>query len=201
MSIFDDDILEQDNVMSLFQKNELFAKELLQNSDVNCIVAEEKEDILAKKLSQTWKTSTNNKKTFAQQIFEIINRFLNLGEQGKHKSRDIYSIDCRTLHKGDAYGWLSKLAEIVKTNANPIIIIENVTQIPDASPVHDAPTYVANLLLRSWKNEQIYAGDIHIDRRNVTVILTCPPQDADILGRECGLCSYNWIGDFETYLK
>ena len=44
-------------------------------------------------------------------------------------------------------------------------------------------------------------GDFHIDRRKFSVILTCLPEDADILQRECGLCSYSWIGDFDEYIE
>ena len=118
-------------------------------------------------------------------------------ELQKHQSRPILSIDCRTLRKGDAYGFLSKLAN---ANKNPIVIIENVTQIPNGNPaIYDDPNYVSNILLRSWKNDDIYVGDLHIDRREITVILTCPPEDAGILQWECGLCSYSWIGDFEKY--
>ena len=117
----------------------------------------------------------------------------------EHQSRNIYSIDCRTLRKGDAYGWLSGIAN---ASIDPIVIIENVTQIPDGDrAIYDDPNYVANLLLRSWKNDDIYVGDLHIDRRKFTVILTCQPEDADILQRECGLCSYSWIGDFDEYIE
>lgn len=117
----------------------------------------------------------------------------------EHQSRNIHPIDCRTLRKGDAYGWISKVSQ---ASEDPILVIEHVTEVPDGDPaIYDDPVYVTNLLLRSWKNEQIYAGDLHIDRSKYTIILACSPKDAHLLERECGLCSYAWKGDFETFLE
>lgn len=143
---------------------------------VNCFTVEGKENV-----------------SFVQRVKELIDGAFN-------PPRPIYSIDCRKLCKGDAYGWLSKVSE--DEGENPIVVIEYVTQIPDGDPtIYDDPNYVSNLLLRSWKNEDIFAGDLHMDRRKFTVILTCPTEDEDILQRECGLCSYSWKGDFEKYLE
>jgi hypothetical protein len=90
---------------------------------------------------------------------------------------------------------------IAEVEDGAIIVVENVTRVPSGNPnIYDDPTYVTNLLLRSWKNEVIYAGDVVIDRRKLTVILTCPPEDAEILERECGLCSYAWFRDFNKYM-
>jgi hypothetical protein len=57
------------------------------------------------------------------------------------------------------------------------------------------------MLLRSWKNEYIYAGDLEIDRRQFTLILACRDIDSQDFERECALCSYAWCGDFEAYLE
>ncbi|MBE6292647.1 MAG: hypothetical protein E7091_09600 [Bacteroidales bacterium] len=131
-----------------------------------------------------------------------IEQFLEKPKEPKmkeHRSREIYSIDCRYLCKGDAYGWISKVSQ---ASEDPILVIEHVTEVPDGDPaIYDDPVYVTNLLLRSWKNEQIYAGDLHIDRSKYTIILACSPKDAHLLERECGLCSYAWKGDFETFLE
>ena len=117
----------------------------------------------------------------------------------RHQSRDIFSIDCRTLRKGDAYGWLSAVS---KASKDSILVIEHLTEIPDGDrTIYDDPTYVTNLLLRSWKNEDIYAGDLQIDRRQFTVILACRDIDAQEFARECALCSYEWCGDFDSYLE
>ena len=117
----------------------------------------------------------------------------------EHQSREIHPIDCRTLRKGDAYGWLSAVS---KASKDPILVIEHLTEIPDGDrSIYDDPAYVTNLLLRSWKNEDIYAGDLEIDRRQFTVILACRDIDAQEFERECALCSYGWCGDFDSYLE
>ena len=117
----------------------------------------------------------------------------------EHQSRKIYPIDCRYLHKGDAYGWLSAVS---KASKDPILVIEHLTEIPDGDrSIYDDPAYVTNLLLRSWKNQYIYAGDLEIDRRQFTVILACRDIDSQEFARECALCSYGWCGDFEACLE
>lgn len=176
----------------------ILAKDLSCTFSAYGVIVEDKEDVLTKKISEAYNLNLNYKTSFAKRVGEKIMKAINpkLKEQ---QSRNIYSIDCRTLRKGDAYGWLLGIAN---ASIDPIVIIENVIQIPDGDrAIYDDPNYVANLLLRSWKNDDIYVGDLHIDRRKFTVILTCQPEDADILQRECGLCSYSWIGDFDEYIE
>ena len=196
MGIFDDDL--EKIIKDRYLKEAYYAIDLSCTLSF-CVIAENKEDVLMKKISEVWKHNLNYKKTsFAKRVENLIAKAIN-PKLKEHQSRNIYSIDCRTLRKGDAYGWLSGIAN---ASIDPIVIIENVTQIPDGDrSIYDDPNYVANLLLRSWKNDDIYVDDLHIDRRKFTVILTCPPEDIDILQRECGLCSYSWIGDFEEYIE
>lgn len=176
----------------------LLAKDLSCTFSAYGVIVEDNEDILREKISEAYSLNHNYTTSFAKRVGEKIMKAIN-PELKEHQSRNIYSIDCRTLRKGDAYGWLSGIAN---ASIDPIVIIENVTQIPDGDrAIYDDPNYVANLLLRSWKNDDIYVGDLHIDRRKFTVILTCQPEDADILQRECGLCSYSWIGDFDEYIE
>lgn len=185
MSLLDDEeVLLDDNIMLERMKIEtVLSKSLFRIGGVSAVIAEDKEYVLAKKQNEAWGFNLDTKIPLAQQMHEIIRKAVT-SELRQHQSRGIYSIDCRTLRKGDAYGWLSQVAE---ANDNPILIVENITQIPDGDhAIYDDPIYVSNLLLRSWKNEQIYVGDIHIDRNRLTMILTCPPQDADILQKECG---------------
>ena len=196
MSIFDDDLDKIIRDRNL--KEECYAKDLSCTFSAYGVIVEDKEDVLTKKISEAYNLNLNYKTSFAKRAEKIIMKAIN-PKLAEHQSRAIYSIDCRTLRKGDAYGWLSGVAN---ARIDPIVIIENVTQIPDGDrAIYDDPNYVANILLRSWKNDDIYFGDLHIDRRKFTVILTCPPEDADILQRECGLCSYSWIGDFDEYVK
>jgi len=176
----------------------LLAKDLSCTFSAYGVIVEDNEDILREKISEAYSLNHNYTTSFAKRVGKIIMEAIN-PKLKEHQSRNIYSIDCRTLRKGDAYGWLSGIAN---ASIDPIVIIENVTQIPDGNrAIYDDPNYVANLLLRSWKNDDIYFGDFHIDRRKFSVILTCLPEDADILQRECGLCSYSWIGDFDEYIE
>ncbi|MBO5815580.1 MAG: hypothetical protein J6R30_05645 [Bacteroidales bacterium] len=107
--------------------------------------------------------------------------------------------DCRGLKKGDALGWIRDFS---KEDKDAIIVIENVTQIPEGNPsLYDPKQYVENILVRSWKNEDVYIDDYHIDRRNLTVILTCPPEDEEKLRAICSMCSYAWVGDIEKMIE
>ena len=198
MSLLDDeDVLlrETDAVLtSIIKRDELFVKEILGKGAV--VALSTKGIWLLEKLNEAHHLKLET--SFTQQLKSAIQAIVNPDYQ-EQKTRPIYSIDCSKVCKGDAYGWLSKIAEV---EDGAIVVVENVTRVPNGnSNIYDDPNYVTNLLLRSWKNEQIYAGDIVIDRRKLSVILTCPPKDADILERECGLCSYGWIGDFDEYME
>ena len=69
----------------------------------------------------------------------------------RHIGRPVYTLDCRHLHKGDAIGWLEKVASLPKS-PKPILVIENITEVPEEDTNHDDPQYVRNLLMHSWKN-------------------------------------------------
>lgn len=115
-----------------------------------------------------------------------------------HKGRKVVSKDCRGLTKGDALGWIRDFS---KEDKDAIIVIENVTKIPEGDPSqYDPKQYVENILARSWKNDDIYIGDYHINRRNLTVILTCPPEDEEQLRAICSICSYAWVGDISELM-
>ena len=94
-------------------------------------------------------------------------------------NRSIYSIDCRTLRKNDAIGFLeilSKQSDLVR----PIVLIENITEIPDEDSVHDNPEYVKNVLIHSWKKPMndfynpISKNHFYIKPENFIVLLTAP---------------------------
>lgn len=177
---------------------EFLALGLFRRGQVSAVVYEDKEELLLKKLSEAWKLNLDYKTSLAQRLGGIIKNAVN-EKLKEYLSRKIYSIDCRTLRRGDAYGWLSAVS---KASKDPILVIENLTEVPDGDrSIYDDPTYVTNLLLRSWKNEDIYAGDLEIDRRQFTVILACRDIDAQEFERECALCSYGWCGDFDSYLE
>lgn len=94
-------------------------------------------------------------------------------------NRPIYSIDCKTLRKNDVIGFLeilSKQSDLVR----PIVLIENITEIPDEDGVHDNPEYVKNVLIHSWKNPMndfynpISQNHFYIKPENFIVLLTAP---------------------------
>ena len=116
-----------------------------------------------------------------------------------HKGRKVIAKDCRELKKGDALGWIR---DISKDDKDVIVVLENVTQIPEGDPaLYDPKQYVENILVRSWKNIDVYIDDYHIDRRNLTIILTCPPEDEEQLRAICSMCSYAWVGDIEKKIE
>ena len=138
-----------------------------------------------------------------EKVYDILKEKIEAGNE-EYKERTLLSVDCRTLCKGDAYGWLKAISEGMKncTLNKPILVIENVDQIPDGDRnIYDDPQYVENILVRSWKNELINIGDFYLDRREISVIVTCSPDNQTRLGNACRECSFPWCGDFEEWLK
>ena len=68
-----------------------------------------------------------------------------------HQNRPIYSLDCAKLCKGDAQGWLDSI-EISPVSPRPVIVVENITDIPMEDAIHDNPLYVRNLLINTLKD-------------------------------------------------
>ena len=164
-----------------------------------CFVAEEQVDILKKKISEAWNLSNIKWRTpFSERIERDV-----ISKHNEHKERTLLSVDCRTLCKGDAYGWLKAISEGMQNGSlnKPILVIENVDQIPDGDrSVYDDPQYIENILVRSWKNELINIGDFYLNRPEMSIILTCSPDNQTMLSNACRECSYNWGGEFEEWL-
>ena len=200
MSLLDDEdvLFERCNTEILVRNKmqEIYATSLFAKGSVVCVVADDEINLLTGRIADTLNINIDTKIHFAKKLQSIINHAFH-PELKKHSSRDIISLDCRELRKGDAYGWMSHLADVCN---DQIVAISNITEIPNGNPdIYDDPNYVANLLLRSWKNEIIHLGDKIINRKNLTIILTCPLEDQEILFKECGLCSYKWLGIFEEW--
>lgn len=120
----------------------------------------------------------------------------------RHKGREVVSLDCKGLKKGDAYGWMASLAKAVEKTPNMIVIIENLAEIP-SGPLCDDPQYVENLLGHSWKNDKIFFGEYCIDRSksNLSVILTATPEQKEFLGQRFRTDDYSWCEDFDVELE
>lgn len=197
MSLLDDEevLLRKEVIRPSIQEERLLSIGIFRKGAVKCFISNDYNNIYSK-IAKLHNLTNNPTTTFDNAICSILNKAI-WEELKQHASRNIASIDCRALRKGDAYGWLSALA---KAEDDLIVIINYVTQIPDGDRnIFDDPGYVANLLLNSWKNEDIYAGDVHINRKNMTILLTCPPEDADKLRHACRMNSYAWIGDLDEW--
>ena len=126
----------------------------------------------------------------------ITNRFK------KHIGRPINLLDCRSLCKWDAIGWLEKVSLLPK-NPKPILVIENITEIPDEDINHDDPQIVRNMLLHSWKNSKTEffnsksGHNFTIEPKDYTVFVTWTPENREkmkaIWRASDNLCP---IGDF-----
>ena len=126
----------------------------------------------------------------------------------KHAGRPVYVLDCKSLCKHDAIGWLEAVSNLPKS-PTPILIIENITEIPEEDDVHDNQTYVENLLVHSWKNEINYFTDnrSNQNRKQFTlkphdylVFLTWTPDSADKINNVWNKSdNLAWIGNFQNY--
>lgn len=203
MSLLDDeeDLINNDEPLNQYQFEMMLAKELFAKGDVICTIAEDETNYFVEKIAQAHNLNINATTDFATKLQSIIRNATN-PKLRNHSTREIVSLDCRGLKKGDTYGWMANLAKISKVHKDLIVVINYVTQIPnDPSNLYDNNEYVTNLLLRSWKNEHFSFGDYYLDRSDMTIILTCPSEDHKIFERECGLNSYIWIGVFDEWVE
>lgn len=126
----------------------------------------------------------------------------------QHTGRPVYVLDCKTLRKYDAIGWLEAVSKLPKSST-PILIIENITEIPEEDDVHDNQTYVENLLVHSWKNEINYFTDnrpgqnskqFTLKPHDYLVFLTWTPDCAEKVNRVWNASDgLAWIGNFQKY--
>lgn len=198
MSIMDvDDNIDVkiDRDVNSMQAFEQFMLMCVGRGTVKCVVAAPKTNSFLDILHELYGVP-HNEPSFATYLQKIL-------DSATHsllpfKNRKVLPIDCRGLKKGDALG---RIRDISKDDKDAIIVIENVTRIPEGEPaLYDPKQYVENILVRSWKNNDIYIDDYHIDRRNLTVILTCPPEDEEQLRSICSMCSYAWVGNISELM-
>lgn len=102
----------------------------------------------------------------------------------RHLGRPVYSLDCRLLRKGDAIGWLEAVSKLPKA-PKPILVVENITDIPEEDGNHDNPQYVRNLLMHSWKNPMndlfnaSSENSFKIIPVEYTIFITCTPENRE----------------------
>lgn len=163
---------------------------------VKCIIAASKRNCLLEKLKYIYRIKMH-KPMLASYIKEAIDQASFCLKS--HQGRRIVQLDCSDLRKGDALGWIRAIS---KEDNNAIIVIDNVTRIPEGDvALYDPKQFVENILVRSWKNNDIHIGDYHINRCNLTVILTSPPEDEEKLRLICSAYSYAWVGDIEKKIE
>lgn len=135
MSILDTDIIEKaNNSIDQIKREEEFWNFMLSGSGARGIEVE------------------NN---FIAEVLRAIDGFSKVSLDKnihRHIGRQVYEIDCGQLCKYDAIGWLKAISTLPLL-PKPILIVKNITDIPDEDINHDNPEYVRNLLLHSWKNQ------------------------------------------------
>ena len=103
-------------------------------------------------------------------------RIESLAPQG----RPIIRWDAKTFKKYDAVGSMYILSQ---RKDKPIVIIENIAEIPDGDRnIYDDPVLVENILLHSWKNDTIHLthpkhGPFQLKEWDYTVIFPVKPGD------------------------
>ena len=90
--------------------------------------------------------------------------------------------DVTSFCKNDAIGSMYRLSQ---RKDKPIVIIENITEIPIGDPaIYDDPVYVENILLHSWKNDIIQLthpqyGQFQMNSRDYSIIIPVMPGDVE----------------------
>ena len=98
------------------------------------------------------------------------------------QGRLIIRWDASRFRKGDTIGTMYALSKLPK-ESNPIIIFENIADIPDGDRnIYDDPVLVENILLHSWKNDTIYLthpqdDPFQLSKWDYTVIFPVKPGD------------------------
>ena len=149
MSILDpiDVQLERgDRMIAEMQRIEEDLSIILVPGFVHCVPYSSKSNQIHNKIAEVY-GFPKSETTFAQKLQTVLDK--SLFELKKHKGRRIISLDIRELKKGDAYGFLKSLSE---QKDDLILVLENVTRIPEGDPaIYDDKLYIDNLLIRSWR--------------------------------------------------
>ncbi len=164
MSLFDDDLVENNEVFYKMLKEQEFMASCL---SAGAIVVE-----------------CDDPKAFISRLEEMVSpKTLIIGTDveaemlRKQQGRPIVKWDARTFKRYDAKGSMHVLS---KRSDKPIVIIENITDIPEkTSDIYDDPVEIENTLLHSWKNDILRFnserfGSFQLNRMDYTVIFPVP---------------------------
>lgn len=207
MSILDSDSdirQNTDNSIKEQALTEFFYADLL-----GAHVSEVETDInpLWKKMTQTWQVDEGSTELVSK-LVELLAKKNPLNPMLKRElSRPVYTLDCRFLCKFDAIGWLETIAKLPKS-PKPILVIENITEIPEEDVVHDNPQYVRNLLMHSWKNpvKDFFNAksqkSFTIVPADYTVFITWSSQNREKMDAIRDPSNgFAWIGNLKEYYK
>lgn len=97
----------------------------------------------------------------------------------RQNGRTLVSLDCSLLRKDDVLGFLRLLSRL---SSNAVVVIKNITEIPQENSLNDDAVYVENLLLHSWHNDVNTLIDktgtpFTLLSKNYTVIILMPNKN------------------------
>ena len=158
----------------------LFDKDLIQNGEFFKKTMKEQEFIASCLSAGAIVVECDNPKVFIAKLEEMVAPNTEISGKDvsaemlrKQQGRPVIKWDVRTFKKYDAVGSMHALS---KRSDKPIIIIENIINIPEKiSDIFDDPLVVENTLLHSWKNDILRFdnekfGSFQLNRWDYTVI-------------------------------
>jgi len=166
----------------------LFDKDLIENEEQLKQTMVEEENIALLLGTGVCVVETNDTESFVASLLEKLSVDYAVLSNGpladrlkSQQGRPVYRWDAKTFKKYDAIGSMYQLSKLPK-EAKPIVIIENIADIPDGDRnIYDDPEHVENVLLHSWKNDTIhltYKGvPFQMNKGDYTVIFPVKPGD------------------------
>ena len=173
----------------------LFDKDLIENEEHFKQMIAEEENIALSIGSGAYLVETKDTEAFIDSLLEKLSVDYTVLGNGpladrlkSQQDRPVYRWDAKTFKKYDAVGSMYKLSLLPK-EPKPIVIIENIADIPDGAPnIYDDPALVENILLHSWKDDTIRLthheeGPFQLNKSDYTLIFPIKPEDVNKLHR------------------
>ena len=198
MSLLDGPKVNADQAKKLHKKEQSekeFWKNLINMKGVYGIELEESFDLYAK-LVQALGEYNEEQNPFVSKIVEYAHA----------EGRKVYGINCKLLRKHDAIGFLEWLS-LQPTSSRPIVIIQNITEIPFGKDIYDDAQYVEDILVHSWKNETNHLTNKNgeqfiLKSHDYTVFLTWSARTTEMIKNVWRASDgLGWIGNLNDYKK
>ncbi len=165
----------------------IFDKDLIENEDRYQQIISDEEGIALSLAQGGCVVETNDTEAFIDKIYKKLSMDYTVLGNGpladrlkSQQGRPIIHWDVTSFRKDIAIRSMYSLCRLPK-DPKPIIIIENITDIPDGDrSLYDDPVLVESILLHSWKNDVIYLthpqnGSFQLNRRDFSVIFPVKP--------------------------